>query len=325
MAEQKPVNFTFDNETFEIKTAARDNLKAKVLMVGPPGAGKTKSALLLAHGMVKDWTKITCIDTERNTALYYSDLGPYNHIPLDPPYHPIRCVKAIEFAHRKGAEVIIFDSISHEWEGEGGCLEMAEVFQDWKGITPIHNQFIGAMLNPDFHLIATGRSKTGHALEFNTKTKKLEVKKLGMKIKTREDVEFEFSVVFEIEPKTHLASDSKGRTNLFNNTKIVIEPKHGEMILDWCNRGLDAELRSKVESNTAGENASGTIADMKAKFDKCEQFSDVVKLEWQMKPVMNQLSIPDLKEITDHIVLCKGRAKDKMRSQSDEINRKDDN
>ena len=43
---------------------SRKKSKARIGVVGPSGAGKTLSALLLAYGIAGDWSKVALIDTE---------------------------------------------------------------------------------------------------------------------------------------------------------------------------------------------------------------------------------------------------------------------
>src|ERR1051326_2527877 len=111
----------------EIRKATRQKEKIRLGLSAVSGGGKTYSALLIAFGLCGDWNKITVIDTENNSADLYSHLGEYNVIPLPPPYNPERYIEAIHACEDAGMEVIIIDSISHEWEGEGGILNMTDV------------------------------------------------------------------------------------------------------------------------------------------------------------------------------------------------------
>lgn len=55
------------------------------------------------------------------------------------PFSPARYRQAIEEFQAAGVKVLVIDSGSHEWEGEGGCSEIAEQpllqgkkMADWK-------------------------------------------------------------------------------------------------------------------------------------------------------------------------------------------------
>src|SRR6056297_3431233 len=100
----------------ELRQAARKQAKIKLALQGPSGSGKTLSSLLIASGMT-DYSKIAVIDTENHSADLYSHLGDYNVLQLEKPFSPERYIKALEVCEQAGMEVIIIDSVSHEWEG----------------------------------------------------------------------------------------------------------------------------------------------------------------------------------------------------------------
>ena len=74
----------------QLKQSKRSNVKLRIGISGPSGFGKTTSALLLAHGLTNDWSKIAVIDTENSSASLYSHLGNYNVLDLQAPFSPER-------------------------------------------------------------------------------------------------------------------------------------------------------------------------------------------------------------------------------------------
>ncbi|WP_278034977.1 AAA family ATPase [Flavobacterium nitratireducens] len=148
----------------KLQKATRHQVKLRIGLSGPSGFGKTYSALLLAYGMTNDWKKIAIIDTENNSASLYSHLGDFNVLTLEEPFSPERYIKAIQVCEEADMEVIIIDSISHEWQSKGGCLEIHEQlggrFQDWAKVTPRHNAFIDAIILSKCHIITTSRRKS---------------------------------------------------------------------------------------------------------------------------------------------------------------------
>ena len=108
----------------QLQLAQKKKVKLKIGVSGASGFGKTYSSLLLAYGITNDWSKIAVIDTENGSASLYSDLGPYYTIPLGPAFTPEKYIQAIQTCVKGGIEVAIIDSTSHEWEGEGGCLDI---------------------------------------------------------------------------------------------------------------------------------------------------------------------------------------------------------
>lgn len=239
----------------QLKQSKRQNVKLRLGISGASGFGKTHSALLLAYGMTQDWTKIAVIDTENSSASLYSDLGNFNVVDLKAPYSPNRYIEAIELCEKSGMEVVIIDSISHEWNGTGGCLQMHEKlggrWQDWKEITPLHQAFIDKILQSTCHIITTTRRKIDYSLDVgsNGRTK---VIKHGTKEITREGFEYELTVNFELINDAHLAKASKDRTGLFmNKPEFVITAKTGERLLSWCNASPISlqEMVGKINSS----------------------------------------------------------------------------
>ena len=222
-----------------LKQSKRQNVKLRLGISGASGFGKTHSALLLAFGMTGDWTKIAVIDSENSSASLYSDLGSFNVLDLSAPYSPERYIEAIKMCENASMEVVIIDSITHEWNGSGGCLDihgkLGGRWQDWSNVTPRHQAFIDKMLQSSCHIITTTRRKIDYSLDVGSNGKS-KVVKHGTKEVTRDGFEYELTVNFEIVNNQHLAKASKDRTNLFSNShEFVITPKTGERLLKWCN------------------------------------------------------------------------------------------
>lgn len=113
------------SRTFEDVEAKRARVPLMIGLVGPSGGGKTFSALRLATGIQRVTGKdIFVVDTEARRSLHYADRFRFRHLQFDAPFGPLDYLAAIEHCARKGAGVIIVDSMSHEHEGPGGVLEM---------------------------------------------------------------------------------------------------------------------------------------------------------------------------------------------------------
>ncbi|MCM4172458.1 AAA family ATPase [Arenibacter sp. TNZ] len=239
----------------ELKTAQRHQVKLRLGLSGASGFGKTFSALLLANGITNDWSKIAIIDTENNSANLYAHLGNFNVLSLDELYSPERYINAIKTCEKASMEVIVIDSITHEWQGKGGCLQIHEQlggrFQDWAKVSPRHQSFIDAILQSSCHIITTVRSKIDYSLDSdqNGKTK---VVKHGTKEITREGFEYELTVNFELINDKHLAKASKDRTGLFmDKQEFIINQATGKKLMQWCNLGLSLEdVKLEIESCT---------------------------------------------------------------------------
>jgi hypothetical protein len=111
--------------TLHFEAARREAIPLLIGLAGPSGSGKTYSALRLATGLAAG-KPIAFIDTERGRALHYADEFTFLHAELDAPFAPARYAAALEAAHELDPGVIIVDSFSHEWAGEGGVLDMQQ-------------------------------------------------------------------------------------------------------------------------------------------------------------------------------------------------------
>lgn len=234
--------------SFIMKKAVRSAKKLRIGFSGPSNFGKTYSALLLAYGLCGDWSKIAVIDTERDSASLYAHLGDYNVIPFGPPYRPGRYIEAIGFAESQGMEVIIIDSTSHEWIGEGGCLDWitelteqstsANSFKQWGIVTPEHNKFIDRILNSSCHILTTTRKKQTHAMVTGDNGK-LTVQKLGLEDVQRDGWEYELDLNFTFQNALHYVKATKDRTQLFKSQNdFIITEETGKILKEWSEQGL---------------------------------------------------------------------------------------
>ena len=131
--------------TFEFKPAKRENVGLLIGLAGASGCGKTKSALELATGL-SPAGNIAFLDTEARRALHYASEYRFMHADMRPPFHPDRFIEGIRAAEATGAEVVIIDSASHEYDGEGGILDWAAEIEEGTpkpGITEPRNPFDG--------------------------------------------------------------------------------------------------------------------------------------------------------------------------------------
>ena len=119
---------------FVFAPAVRERASLITMLSGSSGSGKTLSALLLARGLAGgDDSKIGVIDTELGRALHYAPARGekpsatkfgFQHVDLMPPFTPEFYIDAILAADEAGFPVIVVDSRSHEWDGEGGLKDI---------------------------------------------------------------------------------------------------------------------------------------------------------------------------------------------------------
>lgn len=238
----------------QLRKATRQKAKIRLGLSAVAGGGKTYSALLIAKGLCGDWSKVAVIDTENGSADLYCHLGEYNVLTLSAPYAPEKYVEAIQSCEKAGMDVIIIDSITHEWDGKGGCLEIVDQltqastsknsYVSWGKVTPRHQAFIDAILQSKCHVITTVRRKQDYEMT-KDQNGKIKVEKAGLKEVTREGFEYELTVNLELD-HGHFATASKDRTGLFmGKPEFIPSEATGKMIADWCESGIDTTQEVK--------------------------------------------------------------------------------
>lgn len=278
---------------YSIRKAQKSKSKLRIGLSGPSGSGKTYSALLLASGLTS-WDKVVIIDTENGSADLYDSLGDYLVITLEPPYSPENYIGAIKAAEEAGAEVIIIDSATHEWDGIGGCLESNEklaqakfkgnTWAAWSVTTKKHQKFIEAVVASKCHIITTVRSKTD---TIQTEDKK--IKKVGLKEIQREGYEYELTLNLNLDRDGHLAIASKDRTGLFIEADpFVIDQETGKTLLNWANSGVDqAEMKRKQKESA--------LEDLREVLEKKGKDEDLMVVSLELNS-LSDLSIDQIQQ-----------------------------
>lgn len=226
--------------------AQRQQTYMKIALVGVSGCGKTYSALLLAQGL---GGKIAMIDTENGSGSLYSDICDYDICIIEPPFTVDKYINAIDEAEKAGYGVLIIDSLSHAWAAEGGLLDQVDKkaamsksgnsYTAWRDVTPQHNKLVSSILQSKLDVIVTMRAKTAYEIETNEKGKKVPVKR-GLAPIQRDGLEYEFTIVFDIDKEKHYAEAGKDRTNIFDGLIEAISVKTGQKIRNWVNGGAAA-------------------------------------------------------------------------------------
>jgi hypothetical protein len=254
----------------ELRKATRKKAKIRLGLSAVSGGGKTYSALQVAKGICGDWSKVAIIDSENSSADLYAHLGGFNVLPLTAPFPPEKYIDAIKACEKAGMEVIIVDSITHEWDGRGGCLEIVEAlggrYQDWAKVTPRHQAFIDAITQSPVHIITTVRRKQDYEM-MKEPNGKIKVEKAGLREITREGFEYELTINLEMDIR-HNATASKDRTGLFmGKPAFVPGEKTGEIIAQWCDQGEEVSL---VQAAAGSE--------WYTRIDSCQTHKDLVAL-----------------------------------------------
>lgn len=161
-----------------IRPAERRGARALVALAGVSGSGKTHTAILLGYGLAGyNASKLGFLDTENKRGSLYASVLERCERPtkerfmlgdLAAPFSPARYTEAILEFQKLGVEVLVIDSVTHEWEGVGGCDDIANAsnakgevpkFPRWNLAKREHKRFINTLLQSDMHVICCLRAR----------------------------------------------------------------------------------------------------------------------------------------------------------------------
>ena len=251
--------------------ATKAQAKARVAFSGPSGAGKTYWSLQMASALAGGG-KVAVIDTERSSASLYADKFEFDTLSMAPPYHPERLIDALKVAEESGYQAVVIDSLTHFWSGKGGVLEIVDEAKSrfngnthsaWQVGTPLQQAMIDAMLAFNGHVIVTMRSKTEWSIEKDDRGK-TKIAKVGLAPQQRDGIEYEFTLVFDIDQQ-HRASVSKTRCDALADRTFA--PAGAEEAIDifstWLSSGdptISKNERDAIEGLIGGLNPNARRA-----------------------------------------------------------------
>jgi hypothetical protein len=300
---------------FAFAPAVRRNTHVLIALAGASGSGKTYSALELATGLAGESGRIGAIDTEADRALHYADRFKFDHCPLMPPFTPDRYREAIVAAEQAGYAVIVIDSISHEHDGEGGLIEMAEQELQkrkdgngaaaWALPKAKHKRMMNRLLQVRAHLVFCLRA------EDKIKMVKVFDERRQREITTVEPAGWqpviEKRFMFEMTASFILTPDNPGVP-----TPIKLQEQHrpafpkggavgresGRRIADWASGGAAPERHEAAESETLNKRAIAAARGGKATFRTFWQGLDADERD-HLRPAMKEFEAMATKADTD--------------------------
>jgi hypothetical protein len=237
---------------FTIRKAERRQAKLRLALTGVSGSGKSMGAIKVAAGMGK---KFVVIDTEHKSADLYANVAEFDVLTLDKPFTPEKYINAINYCEQQGYEIIIVDSLSHAWSGEGGVLDMHEIatqasasknsYMAWKDVTPWQNKLVNTIIQSSAHMIITMRVKTHYdVVDVGGKKKPI---KIGLSPIQKEGMEYEFTAVLSLDKDSYLYTSSKDRTQIFEGKHEKLSEETGKRIIEWLESGKSIEESEKEE------------------------------------------------------------------------------
>lgn len=253
--------------TFEFKPAAREQVGLLIALAGASGSGKTFSALRMAQGLSSSG-KIAFIDTEARRGLHYAEQFKFMHADMRPPFRPHRFIEAIRAAENAGADVVILDSFSHEYDGEGGIMDWADDLAasgtkspgNWKEPKLAHKKMMNALLQCRASIIFCLRAD--EKIEIVREGGRTQVRPLGWMPICEKRFMYEQTASFTLTP------DKPGvvQFNLPHKLQMQHRPmfpegqqigeRAGRMLAEWARGGSPSQRLAPQDEAAGGEAAS---------------------------------------------------------------------
>lgn len=272
--------------------------KAVIGIAGVSGDGKTYTALLVARGMVNKPSEIGFLDTENKRGSLYADIldGPFMIGDLYPPFSPTRYAEAIKEFQDSGVKVLVIDSVTHEWEGDGGCddianlpLQQGKKMANWIGAKREHKKFMNVLLQSDMDIICCIRAREKTDFTNPTMPKSLGILPICEK-----------NFMFELTASIMMSNQGKSQKHLkvpsflvdaFGNGQGYLGIETGKKIRAWLDKGKK-------------ENPEITRIKSEALL-VCEQGVDALTKLWNGVPK----ELKSNQSLKDHFALCGESAK----------------
>lgn len=269
---------------FDFRPAVRENVSLLIALAGASGSGKTYSALRLAKGLAPSG-KIAFIDTEARRGLHYADQFEFMHADMRPPFRPSNFIEGIRAAEKAGAEVVIIDSFSHEYDGEGGIMDWADELADkgvkspgnWKDPKLAHKKMMNALLQCRASLIFCLRADEKIAIEKKEVEErgrtfmKTVITPLGWMPICEKRFMFEMTASFTLTPdkpgmpQFNLPHKLQRQHRGMFQEGVPISEESGQALADWARGGEPIKPTSPTES--ASTHPTATITARADKFE----------------------------------------------------------
>lgn len=262
----------------QIRKAQREGARVVIGLAGISGSGKTFSALQLAWGLAGGKSeKVGLIDSENKRGSLYSDIlvgrdGAVHQFligDLYAPFTPERYKQAILEFQAAGVEVLVIDSASHEYEGEGGYLDIRQPLPGKFGnrdnvAAEEHKKFMRALLQSNMHIIVCVRAREKVKIEKDGQNKTIYVP-LGLQPIQHKDFMFEMTASLMVHDQGKRQEVLKCPADLLpilGRQNDYITSRDGMAIRKWVDgaKQLDPAIeRTKNELQTVTDQGAAAV------------------------------------------------------------------
>jgi hypothetical protein len=192
------------------KKAHAQQARIKAMLYGPPGSGKTFTALLFAEGLAKVRGKrVALVDTERGSDFY---VQPVKQRMVHPEAFDVDALysrsiadvtEAVHALDPKEHGVIIIDSISHLWDAAMEAYTGRKTKVDsipmhaWAKIKRPYKELVSYLIGSPFDAFILARQKN----IFDTDEDSGEMKKIGVGARAESDTAYEPHLCLRMESR----------------------------------------------------------------------------------------------------------------------------
>lgn len=249
---------------FQIEEAKREGAKVVLGIAGTSGSGKTYSALQLGYGLAgMNGKHLGFLDTENRRGRLYADILPQKFMIADlvPPFSPDRYIDAIRAFEEFGCRVLVIDSVTHEWEGTGGCEEIATAGDPkvprWNKAKLYHKKFMNALLQSSMDIVCCIRARE----KVDMKNPK-DIKSLGLQPICEKNFMFEMTASVMMHDEGRRQDTLKcpaALRSIMGRGNDYLSVQDGVMLREWIDGGtpIDRDLeRHRATLATAAEDGT---------------------------------------------------------------------
>lgn len=319
------------------RKAKAEQAALKVAMYGPPGSGKTFTALLFAEGLAKlTGKRIAYVDTERGTDFYCKPVETRKAHPEAFDFDAIytreitTILDEVKGLSPEQYSVIVLDSITHIWQAcmnaYSGPVTKADTIplQAWGKIKKPYKELMNELLSSQMHVFILGRQ--GH--DFQKDEESGELERVGVKMKAEGETAYEPHILFQMEAVRNPKDKSsvitifaeKDRTGVLAGQTIpwptyekIIAPllpllggKQAIIPSDDESGQADADKLAEKERTKAQESAN-LCKELKAKMDLCKSKKELDEIGKTLTPEFKKkLTTPDLAAVRDYFLITQG-------------------